>query len=152
MKPKLIISEKDGEIRWTAPKEDTIEFVINRIVPSGSNYVFMYDDSVIEKSFTFCYDFNFNDENGSIAIPTFNVEKGKELFMENAKRRRTKIFPDLDVQYMKALESGNQTLIQEIVTKKQALRDITTIDFSDVVTPSDVKSKWPIDILGEIPF
>lgn len=152
MKPKLIISQKGGEMLWTAPKEDTIEFIINRIIPSGSDYVFMYDDSEIEPWFEFCYDFNFNDENGSTAVPIFNVEKGKKLFMENAKRRRAKLFPDLDVQYMKALESGNQSLIQEIVSKKQALRDITQIDFSDVTSAAGVKSKWPVNILGNSPF
>lgn len=153
MKPKIIISKKDEKILWTAVNEESIEFILDRVLPSGSDYVFMYDNaSNIERSFTFCYDFNFDDENGATAIPIFNVEKAKELFMENAKRRRAKLFPDLDVQYMKALESGNQTLIQEIVTKKQTLRDITQIDFSDVLTPNDVKSKWPIDILGEIPF
>jgi hypothetical protein len=53
---------------------------------------------------------------------------------------------------MRALESGNQTTIQEVVEKKQALRDVTDIDFSNVTTPNDLKNKWPTDILGNSPY
>jgi phage shock protein A len=53
---------------------------------------------------------------------------------------------------MRALETGNQTLIQEIVTKKQQLRDLTNIDFSDVTNSAQLKEKWPTEILGQIPF
>ena len=152
MKPKLIISEKNGEISWTSPNEDAIDFVIKRLIPSDSNYVFMYDDSEIDYSFVSCYDFNFNDENGSTAISSLNLEKAKELFLNYLRYKRSELFPDLDLQYMRVLETGNQTLIQEIVTKKQQLRDLTNIDFSDVTNSAQLKEKWPTEILGQIPF
>jgi hypothetical protein len=66
--------------------------------------------------------------------------------------KRSELFPDLDLQYMRALETGNQTLIQEIVTKKQQLRDLPNMDFSDVTTAIQLKQTWPTDILGESPF
>jgi hypothetical protein len=50
---------------------------------------------------------------------------------------------------MRALESGNQTKIQEIVQKKETLRNITNMDLSDVTTLSELKAKWPVDILGK---
>ena len=153
MKPKIIISKKDEKILWTAVNEETIQFILDRVIPSGSDYVFMYDNaSNIERSFTFCYDFNFNDENGATAIPIFNVEKGKELFLQYLRYKRNKLFPELDLQYMRALETGNQSVIQEIVAKKQQLRDLPDMDFSNVLTPIQIKEKWPTDILGEIPF
>lgn len=153
MKPKIIISKKDEKIMWTAVNDETIEFILDRVIPSGSDYVFMYDNANnIEHSFTFCYDFNFDDENGTTAIPIFNVEKGKELFLEQLRYKRNKLFPELDLQYMRALETGNQSVIQEIVAKKQQLRDLPDIDFSNVSTPIQIKEKWPTDILGEIPF
>ena len=62
------------------------------------------------------------------------------------------MFPELDLQYMRALETGNQSVIQEIVAKKQQLRDLPDMDFSNVLTPIQIKEKWPTDILGEIPF
>ena len=152
MKPKLIVSKLDDKITFTALNEESLEFVLNRCIPSGSDYVCIYDDLNLSIGFEFCYDFNFNDENGSTAIPSFNVEKGKELIIGLMRNRRNKMFPELDIQYMRALESGNQTLIQEIVAKKQALRDVTEIDFSDCVTPEDVKAKWPTELLGNSPY
>jgi hypothetical protein len=152
MKPKIIISEKNGDIRWTSSNEETIDFILKNVIPLDANYVFMYDDSQIDYSFNFCYDFNFNDENGSTAIPFLNLEKAKELFLNYVRYKRSELFPDLDLQYMRVLETGNQTLIQEIVTKKQELRDLTNIDFSDVTNSVQIREKWPTEILGQIPF
>lgn len=152
MKPKLIISEKNSDIRWITPNEETIDFVIKNVIPLNSNYVFMYDDSEIDYSFNFCYDFNFDDENGSTAIPSLNLEKAKELFLNYLRYKRNELFPDLDLQYMRILETGNQTLMQEIVSKKQQLRDLTNIDFSDVTNSVQLKAKWPSELLGEILF
>jgi len=104
MKPKLIISEKNGDIKWISPNEETIDFIIKKVIPSDSNYVFMYDDSEIDYSFNFCYDFNFNDENGSTAIPSLNLEKAKELFLNYLRYKRSELFPDLDLQYMRELK------------------------------------------------
>ena len=49
---------------------------------------------------------------------------------------------------MRALESDNQTKAQEIVAKKQILRNLTEMDLSDVSTLSELKDKWPANILG----
>jgi hypothetical protein len=152
MKPKFIISKLNNEIKWTALNEETVEFVISNVIPSGSKYLYMYNDSDIDHSFTFCYDFNFEDDNGTIGIPTFDIEKGKDILLGLIRRKRNKMFSDLDIEYMRALEGGNQTTIQEIVAKKQALRDVTDIDFSNVTTPTDLKEKWPTNILGNSPY
>ena len=152
MKPKIIISKKNEEVRWMAVNDESIEFVLNKVIPSGSQYLFMQDETQIDGSFLFCYDYNFEDENGSNAIPTFNINIAKEVFMESVRNRRAKLFPNLDIEYMKALESGNQEFIQQIVSKKQELRDVTEIDFSNVATPTELKLLWPTDILGESPY
>jgi hypothetical protein len=65
---------------------------------------------------------------------------------------RDGMFPSLDIEYMRALESGNQTKISEIVTKKQNLRDVTNIDLSNVSNFQELRLKWPVDILGEYPY
>jgi hypothetical protein len=151
MKPKFIIFKKDNEILWNSPNDESVDFVINKVIPTGSDYVFMYDDSIIDYSFISCYDFNFDDENGSTVIPTFNIEKAKQIFLKQIRYKRTKLFPSLDIEYMLALESGNQSKIQEVIAKKEVLRNITQIDFSNVITPNDLKEKWPNSILGDGP-
>jgi hypothetical protein len=50
---------------------------------------------------------------------------------------------------MRAVESGNTELQQEIAAKKQALRDVTKTELPD--TLEGIKNTWP-EILGENPF
>jgi hypothetical protein len=53
---------------------------------------------------------------------------------------------------MKALEQGNTTLSAEIGAKKQALRDITDIDISNISTLNELKQIWDVELLGESPY
>ena len=55
------------------------------------------------------------------------------FFKTHIRNARNELFPDLDVQYMRALESGNQTKIEEIVQKKETLRNITNIDYNSII-------------------
>jgi hypothetical protein len=53
---------------------------------------------------------------------------------------------------MRALEVGNTTLSAEIGAKKQALRDITDIDVSNVTTLDELKALWNEELLGPSPY
>lgn len=81
-----------------------------------------------------------------------NIEKALEIHKVKLRERREIVFKDLDVQFMKALEKGNMTLATEIGTKKQALRDITDIDISNISTLNELKAIWDVDLLGESPY
>ena len=81
-----------------------------------------------------------------------NIEKAKELFLNKLRRFREDKWSDLDVSYMRALESGNQSKISEIVLKKEQLRNITDMNLSDVENLNDLKSKWPTELLGKSPY
>ena len=52
-----------------------------------------------------------------------NIDKAKEITKDKLRAERTPLLEELDVQYMRALEAGQDT--SAIVTKKQELRDIT---------------------------
>jgi len=52
-----------------------------------------------------------------------NINKAKEITKDKLRAERTPLLEELDVQYMRALEAGQDT--SAIVTKKQELRDIT---------------------------
>lgn len=82
----------------------------------------------------------------------FNKERALNLFKAEIRARREPKFTDLDVQFMRAVESGNSTLQTEIVTQKQSLRDLTDIDINSFETQSDLISLWPTNLLGECPF
>ena len=60
-------------------------------------------------------------------------------------------FPDLDVEYNKAQETGADTTA--IVAKKQALRDAPADSAIDAATTTDqLKAQWNTSILGTSPY
>ena len=75
-----------------------------------------------------------------------NIEKAKEIYLNKIRKVREEKWGDLDVQYMKALETGNQSKISEVVGKKEQLRNLTNVDLSQL------KSMWPTEILGNSPY
>ena len=56
---------------------------------------------------------------------TVNLIKAKDIAKNNLRTERTSILASLDVQFMRAVESGNTQLQTAIAAQKQALRDIT---------------------------
>lgn len=81
-----------------------------------------------------------------------NLEKALEIHKTKLRERRELVFKDLDIQFMRALEVGNATLSVEIGLKKQALRDITDIDISNVTTLDELKQLWNEELLGPSPY
>jgi hypothetical protein len=83
---------------------------------------------------------------------TFNKDNALEYMKYTIRNRRTKLFPELDTQFMKALETGNTVLQAEIIAKKQTLRNITDINIDSVTNRDELIALWPEDILGDNPF
>jgi hypothetical protein len=83
---------------------------------------------------------------------TYDTNKALEILKSKIRIKRTKLFSDLDVQYMRALEMGNTTLQSEIVAKKEILRNLTDISIDGVTSRDELFALWPDDILGENPF
>jgi hypothetical protein len=81
-----------------------------------------------------------------------NIESALQIHKTKIRERREVVFKDLDIKFMKALEQGNTTLSAEIGTKKQALRDITDIDISNISTLDELKQIWDVELLGESPY
>ncbi len=81
-----------------------------------------------------------------------NLEKALEIHKKKIREKRESVFKDLDIQFMKALEQGNMELSAQIGTKKQALRDITDIDISNISTLDELKQIWDVELLGESPY
>jgi len=81
-----------------------------------------------------------------------DLEKALEIHKKKIREKRESVFKDLDIQFMKALEQGNTTLSAEIGAKKQALRDITDIDISNISTLDELKQIWDVELLGESPY
>ena len=78
---------------------------------------------------------------------TINLDKAKEIQKNRWRDARKSILEKLDVEFMRAVENGDTTKQQQIVAKKQTLRDVTTTDLSTITTPEELKNVWP-DILN----
>ena len=81
-----------------------------------------------------------------------DLEKALEIHKTQIRKKRDELFPSLDVQFMRALEVGNTTLSTEVGLKKQALRDITDIDISNITTLDELKALWNEELLGPSPY
>jgi hypothetical protein len=83
---------------------------------------------------------------------TYDTNKALEFLKSKIRIKRAKLFNDLDVQYMRALEMGDTTLQSEIVEKKEILRNLTDISIDGVTTREELIALWPEDLLGSNPF
>lgn len=83
---------------------------------------------------------------------TFDKNRGLELIKRRIRKKRTKLFPALDVEFMRAVEMGDTVKQAEIAAKKQALRDLTDINIDSVNTIEELKALWPTELLGDSPF
>jgi hypothetical protein len=83
---------------------------------------------------------------------SINMDKAKEIHLTKIRQARSGIFPKLDVDFMKALETGNTQTSTEIGSKKQQLRDITSMDLENVSDLDSLKNTWPTELLGDSPY
>jgi hypothetical protein len=81
-----------------------------------------------------------------------DVNRALDVHKTQIRTKREILFKELDIQFMRALEVGNTTLSAEIGAKKQALRDITDIDISNITTLDELKALWNVELLGETPY
>lgn len=58
-------------------------------------------------------------------VITIDIDKAKDIYKDILRSARKPMLEDLDLQFMRAVESGNTALQAEIAAKKQALRDVT---------------------------
>jgi hypothetical protein len=78
---------------------------------------------------------------------TVNMSKARGIHMDKIRLVRNKQLADLDVSFMRAVETGDASEQARIAWEKQALRDIPqTLDLT-TDTPEELKAIWPIELL-----
>lgn len=100
----------------------TIEEMAEQIL--GDKEYAIFENLYLDPYFFTCYEYFKNPENGEVEIK-INFEKAKEIQRKYWRELRKPILEKLDVDFMKALETGNTEQIKNISEKKQILRDIT---------------------------
>jgi len=76
---------------------------------------------------------------------TINIPKAKEIWKNKIRVKRTNVLAKLDIDYMRANESGADTT--SIVTDKQTLRDLPS-QVDTATTTDEIKAVWN-DKLGD---
>ena len=75
---------------------------------------------------------------------TVNMTKAREIKKEQLRQERKPLLEKLDVQYMRAIESGDTDEQASIATKKQQLRDVTAdAGIANATTADQLKAVRP---------
>lgn len=125
----------------------TLEEIAQKDVPRGATWEIIEDSALP----TDHYFFNawrlgtLGDNKVDI-----DLDAAREIHKDTIRAARQPLLEELDVQFQRALETGAKT--DDIVAKKQALRDITKDpELLTADNPEAIKAFWP-DILGEKPI
>jgi hypothetical protein len=74
-----------------------------------------------------------------------NMQKAIAIKQNMIRAEREEKFKQLDVEFMRALESGDVNMQNEIIQKKQILRDATQhFSIVEASTPEELKAANPI--------
>lgn len=110
----------DGNIRIVSPSKDlNIQDIINKDVPSGTPYLIL-DSSELPNDAFFIDAWDIDFDNSKIFE---NIEKARDICRNKLREDRIPYLEKLDIDFTRALEENNEALKQEIIAKKQKLRD-----------------------------
>jgi hypothetical protein len=77
--------------------------------------------------------------------PVFDSEKAKSIQLDKFRVARAPKLTELDVDFIRALETNDELKKAEIIAAKKALRDVTLISLPNDL--ESIKATWP-DILN----
>ena len=128
--------QPNGQVAVVIPTGDVNDAIKN--VPQGVEYKIV--ESVdIDNDYFNAYE--FDAELGA----KVNIEKAKAIHLDKFRSARAPKLQKLDIDFMKAAESNDEEKKAEIVSAKQALRDVTLTPLPDDL--AGIKATWP-DILN----
>lgn len=88
-----------------------------------------------------------------------DIEKAKEIHKNHIRVVRQPLLEQKDVEYMRALELGDQAKVAQVVSEKQQLRDATQIVTNAEITgttvtevTTELKQIWNEELLGTNPL
>jgi hypothetical protein len=79
---------------------------------------------------------------------SLNKEKAIEQFLNVYRIKRNKKFVELDIQFMKALETDDLVTKQSVIQTKNSLRDFPlSITNDSFETVDELRNLWPTELL-----
>lgn len=93
-----------------------------------------------DRTFRDAWTDDFDTENVDV-----HMDRAKEIHKNHWRQLRKPLLEASDIEFMKAFETGDSK-IDEIINRKNALRDVTKTDMSHIITPEELKDFIP-DVL-----
>jgi len=144
MNKRILHKQDSGIIGIICPFEGFLYFFVEKLQNESVEFLIL-DKSNINIDNEYFNAYEFDAELGA----KVNIEKAKAIHLDKFRATRNPLLVTLDADFMRAVESGNTTLQQEIASKKQALRDVTKAELPN--TLEEIKATWP-EIFGPKPF
>jgi hypothetical protein len=146
MKSVIIYKTEEDGVAILYPSslwDGTLEELAAKDVPKNAEWC-VIDSKNLPKDNLFRVAWKLKGE--QIIIDT---KRAKDIWYNKFRVARKPLLTALDVEFMRAVESGDSSIQNAISSQKQVLRDITSIKLPD--TLEGIKSTWPT-ILGPKPF
>ena len=139
---RIVYKNEDGVAIIIPSRGDNIDEVIAKGVPNGAEYKIIKASQVPDdREFREAWEYSSGLD--------INFEKAKEVQKNRWRAAREKLFSVLDIEFLRATETGNGKKIDIIKQKKQILRDVTLTDLSAVTSLEELKEIWPECLLGD---
>lgn len=136
---RIIFTNNEGGISILVPSPDcglTIEQIAEKDVPKGKEYKIVNTSEVpTDRSFRNAW------EADPVKKIKVNMTKAIEIQKDKLRAERKPLLEELDTEFMRALEAGDEVKQAQVVQEKQRLRDITKVDsLLNANTPEELKS------------
>jgi hypothetical protein len=118
------------------PVSRSIEDIILLELPPDSVYS-VVDQDTLPLTRVFRGAWTYQD--GQLVV---DLDLAQGIQRDRWRAARTPKLAQLDLDYMRALETNDAVKMAEIVAQKQALRDVTETDLSGI-TAAELESIWP---------
>jgi hypothetical protein len=145
----IVYTREDGGVSIVHPvpasrmsdetESDWLARVISRSVPQGASNVGIVDSSTLPQDRTFRDAWAVSSRE-----VTVDIAKARDVQREKMRRARVPKLAALDVDYMRAMERGDQAGMRAIASRKQELRDVTSLpEIEEARTPAQLAAFWP---------
>jgi hypothetical protein len=125
--------QPNGQVAVVIPTGDVAAAI--KDVPNGYPYKIVSSLN-IDNDFFNAYE--FDSETGA----KLNSDKAKAIWKNKWRDARKPLLEALDIDFMKAVETGDTQKQAQIAAEKQALRDVTQTEIHGT-TAEEIKSVWP---------
>jgi hypothetical protein len=124
--------QPNGQVAVVIPTGDVNDAI--KDVPAGVEYKIV--ESVdIDNDYFNAYEFD------SQVGAKVNIPKAKDIQLDKFRAARAPKLAKLDIDFMKAVEVGDEAKRTEIIAEKQALRDVTLTPLPNDL--AGIKATWP---------